>query len=141
MRTIIIWQTTDGPVLVDKESAERIENCKQIDIAPIRVNRLVEATLHLWPEDVRGTVQHGLEPTLERVYIEFPSIVSHVNGLPDDFVIAGNPHRFLSRPCRVDEAMSLDGDDHTAETCRSKFGDPPFPRDFTLPTEDEELHP
>lgn len=71
MRTVIICQTTRGPVLVDKESAERIENCKQIDIAPIGPNRLVEATLHLWPDDVAGTIQHGLEPTLERVCVEF----------------------------------------------------------------------
>ena len=106
MRTIIIWQTTRGPVLVDKESAERIENCKQIDIAPIHMNRLVEATLHLWPDDVAGTVQHGLEPTLERVCVEFaplfPSIVDAC-GVPNDFMLRDND------------------DQRTLDACKEKF--------------------
>lgn len=116
MRTIIIWQTSRGPVLIDKESASRIKNCKQVDMAPIVMNQLVEATLHLWPMEVAGTVQHGLEPTLERVCVEFaplfPSVVKC--GVPDDFVISG--------------------DDKSVETCRNKFEDDHFGHDNEDPS-------
>lgn len=116
MRTIIIWQSSNGPVLIDKENSRRLENCKQIDIAPIQVNKPVEATLFLWPEEVLGTIQHKLEPTLERVLVEFaplfPSVAKATCGLPDDF------------------RMFLD-DGNPVE----------YPRDFKMPREIDPLHP
>lgn len=91
MRTIIIWQSTQGPVLVDKETATRIENCREVEFGPLRRDTPLEGTLFLWPEEVFGTVQHGLEPGLERVLIEFaplfPSVLKSCNGMPRDFVL------------------------------------------------------
>ncbi len=114
MRTIIIWQTTRGPVLVDKDSSERIENCKQIDIAPIIPRKFVEATLHLWPDDVAGTIQHGLEPTLERVHVEFA-------------------------PLFPSAAQTFDGDGgKTAKDCANKFEDA-LGRHFEHPPESGEV--
>lgn len=91
MRTIIIWQTSLGPTLVDKKTSRQIENCKQCDIAPIIVGEPVQATLFLWPEEVAGTIQHVLEPQLERVLVEFaplfPTIADEARKLPRDFTL------------------------------------------------------
>ena len=74
MRTIIIWQSSFGPVLIDRNSNKRIDNCKWMDIGTIEYGQPVEGTIFLVPGGA------------EQVLVEFaPFLVDE--SLPRDFAL------------------------------------------------------